>query len=152
VRGSARYPPIASHFCWASTQDRLTAASRNLKHPSSSASSQPPRTIMLQKKSTDKLIIYFRRYGCCFFGAVTKMRNMYSWISTCEITLLNTAFIFPKRTTYGGLFVEKIKNKDLLASLNQLLITKILQVALLRKLVLAFRKPVTQSVSLKHRL
>jgi hypothetical protein len=92
VRGSARYPPIASHFCWASTQDRLTAASRNLKHPSSSASSQPPEKITLQKKSNGKLIIYFRRYGCCFFGAVTKMRNMYSRNSACEITLLNSAF------------------------------------------------------------
>jgi hypothetical protein len=127
VRGSARYPPIASHFCWASTQDRLTAASRNLKHPSSSASSQPPERIMLQKKSNDKIIIYFRRYGCC----------------------LNTAFIFPKRTIYGGLFVEKIKNKDLLESLNHLLI---LPVALLRKLVLALRKPVTLKVALKLRL
>jgi hypothetical protein len=60
--------------------------------------------------------------------------------------------IFPKRTIYGGLFVEKIKNKDLLASLNHLLIMKILPIALLKKLVLAFRKPVTLKVALKLQL
>jgi hypothetical protein len=40
VRGSARYPPMSSHLRCASTQFRLTAVSRNLKQPSTSASSQ----------------------------------------------------------------------------------------------------------------
>jgi hypothetical protein len=42
VRGSARYPPIFSHFFCASSQDELTAVSRNLKQPSADASSQSP--------------------------------------------------------------------------------------------------------------
>jgi hypothetical protein len=45
VRGSAKYPPIFSHFFCASSQDELTAVSRNLKQPSADASSQSPKIV-----------------------------------------------------------------------------------------------------------
>ena len=45
VRGSARYPPISSHFCCPSTQVRPIPVSKNLKQPMSSAFSQPSKII-----------------------------------------------------------------------------------------------------------
>ncbi len=83
---------------------------------------------MINKLSCYKvMVVHFLWQMQC---TVTKMRNMHFRNSTCEITLLNSAFIFPKRTIHRGLFVEKIKNKDLLALLNHLLIMKILPIAL----------------------